>query len=384
MNHALQNEVNEDLWHVEVAPNDIRVVTLEQLDEAFQQGLVNAKTRVFQDGMDEPALLGELLGLDEEDGDEPEEVQAAPPPSSVVSRHHQNTLVGLAAEPPPVRSAPPPQRMSAPPPQAIPQQRMSAPPQGPYGVPVQAAPAQRPTSAPPPLSQAAYAQVQSGQRAPQSRRPAPATTEGTWPPVVTRSSAPPSTLAPNVMNVAPSVVPMALDLSDVDLDYPKPKRTGKVLLFGSGMLAIAAGVALAVTGTGASMLNSLGAAAPPPPAAIVKKAPEPQKSHALDVGDAPVKLKETPAAVVITTRENEAQQLAAAGVAAPVTAEVTSAANTKAAATLAPAGKKGAPTRAMATKHARGAKSGGGAPKSGSGHALKGGGGTYDPLNGAL
>src|SRR4051794_24160540 len=111
MNHALQNEEPVELWHVEVGPNDVRIVTLEQLDEAFQQGLVNERTRVFQDGMDEPAFLGELLGLggDEEEEQVPEEpVRAAAPPPAAASRNHQNTLVGIPAAPPsaaPVRSA---------------------------------------------------------------------------------------------------------------------------------------------------------------------------------------------------------------------------------------------------------------------------------------
>src|SRR5579871_1633027 len=102
MNHALQNEQVE-LWHVEVAPNDVRVLTLEQLDEAFQQGLVNERTRVFQDGMDEPAFLGELLGLDDsDDGESEEEPVAAAPPQRAPEpkRIHQQTLVGLQADPP--------------------------------------------------------------------------------------------------------------------------------------------------------------------------------------------------------------------------------------------------------------------------------------------
>jgi len=91
MNHAMQKEEPVELWHVEVAPNDVRIVTLEQLDEAFQQGLVNERTRVFQDGMDEPAFLGELLGLGEDEEDETEDTtaQAAPISTTAPSRHYQ-------------------------------------------------------------------------------------------------------------------------------------------------------------------------------------------------------------------------------------------------------------------------------------------------------
>jgi hypothetical protein len=384
MNHALQNEEPVELWHVEVGPNDVRIVTLEQLDEAFQQGLVNERTRVFQDGMDEPAFLGELLGLGD-DGDEEEEerVEAAPPPSAAVSRNHQNTLVGLPADPPqhsPARSAPPPQAshrpvQSAPAP-AAPQSyrpvQSAPPPAGPQSYrPVQ--------SAPPPMTAQTYRQVQS--IPPQSRR-APAT-ESAWPPVVARPSAAP---APSV--VAPSVVPMALDLNDIgDIDFPRPKRTGKVLLLGVGALAVAAGVALAVTGKGPSLLNSLTASNTASMAAMpVKKAPAPveaPKSHGLDVGDAPIKLKDAPPPLVLTTRENEATVLAAAAGTAPAATPAADTALTKS------SSKKTAATKAVASKRAKS----GGAPKSGGGGAskqrggsgsLKGGGGVYDPLNGQL
>ena len=179
---------------------------------------------------------------------------------------------------------------------------------------------------------------------------------------------------------------MALDLSDdSDLEFPRPKRTGKVLLFGVGVLAVAAAVGLAVTGKGSSLLNSLTASSTASMAVMpAKKAPAPAeepKSHALDVGTAPIKLKEAPPPLVITTRENEATTLAAAATTAPST---TSAAADTA---LAKSSSKKAAPKAVASKRAKSggaAKSSGAAPKRGGGGALKGGGGIYDPLNGNL
>jgi hypothetical protein len=378
MNHALQNEEVE-LWHVEVAPNDVRVLTLEQLDEAFQRGLVNERTRVFQDGMDEPAFLGELLGLDDSDDEEQEEpVAAAPPPAPEPKRIHQQTLVGLHAEQP--RSAPPQSRAGQP---AYP------PPAQQSGV--------RPVhSAPPPMSsqrpQGPYANAGYPQSAPpaQPRRAAVAA-EGAWPPVVSRAAAQPSAPPPSGTNpstitgvVAPSVVPMAMDLgASDDFEYPQRKGKGKIVLAAVGVLAVAAGVALAVTGQGASLLGSITASAAPAPVEKPKPIVD-TKSHAYDPGSAPVKLKEdAPAPVVITTRENEADQLKAAGMTADTAAKASD--KTDKSSLLTKPSKKAA---AVSSKRAK--SSGGGAPHrgGGGGGAPKGpfhaGGDTHDPLNGSL
>jgi hypothetical protein len=73
MNGTLESTHDDELWHVEVTSNDVRVVTIEQLDEAFQAGAINEHTRVWQTGMDAPVSLGELLGLGDDDaGDEAE------------------------------------------------------------------------------------------------------------------------------------------------------------------------------------------------------------------------------------------------------------------------------------------------------------------------
>lgn len=382
MNHALQNEEVE-LWHVEVAPNDVRVLTLEQLDEAFQQGLVNERTRVFQDGMDEPAFLGELLGLDGGDDDTEEEpvLAAPPPPAPEPKRIHQQTLVGLHADPP--RSAPPQARAGQP---------GYPPPAQQSGVrPVHSAPPAMPSQRPQgPYANAGYHQ-QSAPPAAQPRRATPAG-DGAWPPVVSRAPArpsapPPSGAQPSTITgvVAPSVVPMAMDLgASDDFEYPQRKGKGKIVLAAVGVLAVAAGVGLAVTGQGKSVLGSLTASAAPAPMEKPKPVID-TKSHAYDPGSAPVKLKEdAPAPVVLTTRENESEQLKAAGMTAETAAKASSSNDDKSSPLVKPS-KKGA---AVSSKRAK--SSGGGAPRhsGGGGGAPKGpfhaGGDTHDPLNGSL
>jgi hypothetical protein len=150
-----------DLWHVEVPSGRVLVVTLEQLDEAFNQGQVNEHTRVWQEGMACAVPLHELLGLDSE------EEAPAPPPR-------------VAAIPPaPVLRA-------SPAPSMYPQARASVPPRS-----LAAAPA------------AASA----------------------WPPVVTRHSAPASgpssSPAAWQTNAVPSVIPTAFDVSDDFVPFAK-------------------------------------------------------------------------------------------------------------------------------------------------------------------
>ena len=45
--------IDSDLWHVELSSGEVHVITLDQLDDAFNRGLVNEQTRVWQEGMGE-------------------------------------------------------------------------------------------------------------------------------------------------------------------------------------------------------------------------------------------------------------------------------------------------------------------------------------------
>jgi hypothetical protein len=236
--------IEADLWHVEVTPGNVLVVTLDQLDDAFNQGLVNEQTRVWQDGMACAVPLHELLGLDSE-GSEPD-VPA-------------------------------------------PQHRHAIPP----------APVLVPQSYPPP---AAY---RPAAIAPQSRAPV-ASHASAWPPVVARpSSAPPPASTPTAWqaNAAPSVIPTAFDISDDFVPFARPKRRGAMLFAVMSVLAIGGGAAVFAHNNGLTLtLTPSTAAAVAPPAPVV----EPPRSHAYDPGSEPIHLKEMPAPLEITKADTPA------------------------------------------------------------------------------
>ncbi|HTA89202.1 MAG TPA: DUF4339 domain-containing protein [Polyangiaceae bacterium] len=81
----------DEAWHVAVAQDDVKVVSLEQLDDMFRLSLVDSETKVWQPGMSEWVPLGVIAGLDE---------KPAPP---------QRTY----PKPPSPRSAPPPPRRAS-------------------------------------------------------------------------------------------------------------------------------------------------------------------------------------------------------------------------------------------------------------------------------
>jgi hypothetical protein len=80
--------IDGDKWHVALAPGDVKVVSLEQLDDLFRLSIVDAETKVWQDGMSEWQPLRIIAGLDE----------PAPEPKRTYPK------------PPSPRSAPPPPR----------------------------------------------------------------------------------------------------------------------------------------------------------------------------------------------------------------------------------------------------------------------------------
>jgi hypothetical protein len=66
--------VETDFWHVQLLNGEVRYWSLDELDEAFQRGDVDATTFVLKQGETAWLRLGELLGLDES--------ESAPPPST--------------------------------------------------------------------------------------------------------------------------------------------------------------------------------------------------------------------------------------------------------------------------------------------------------------
>src|SRR3954469_6681866 len=81
-----------DKWHVQLAPDEVKVVSLEQLDDLFRLSLVDSETHVWQTGMTEWQPLRVIAGLDE---------QPAPPPKRGPPKPPTRTVV-MAPQPAPV------------------------------------------------------------------------------------------------------------------------------------------------------------------------------------------------------------------------------------------------------------------------------------------
>lgn len=72
---------DDDLWHVRMAADDVKELTLEQLDDLFRLDLIEPSTLVWQPGMTEWLPLSVVAGLDDP---QPEHVSipvSAPPPA---------------------------------------------------------------------------------------------------------------------------------------------------------------------------------------------------------------------------------------------------------------------------------------------------------------
>ena len=94
----------DGMWYVKLADGDVDRVTLDQLDEAFQNGQVDENSMVLADGADQWMKLADLLGLSE---------AAAPAPAAVaqpVARQPPVSMPPLVA----ARTAPPPIVVPAP------------------------------------------------------------------------------------------------------------------------------------------------------------------------------------------------------------------------------------------------------------------------------
>ena len=94
MSYAVEQDETEDRYHTQVDAGDVRLFTLDQLDAAFNAGLIHENTYVCLEGGNEWLTLGEVAGL----GDE--EPEPAPVPAPVPHRG------GFAASPSVVPAAP--------------------------------------------------------------------------------------------------------------------------------------------------------------------------------------------------------------------------------------------------------------------------------------
>jgi hypothetical protein len=103
----------EERWHVRIAPGEVKLLTLEQIDDLFRLDMIDGDTLLRQDGTEQWLPLRVVAGLDDEAAAPPAVVRSAPPPPPP-------PVVRSAPPPPPpppiVRNAPPPPPAPLPPP----------------------------------------------------------------------------------------------------------------------------------------------------------------------------------------------------------------------------------------------------------------------------
>jgi len=106
---------DEDSWHVELAPGEVKVLSLEQVDDLYRLEIIDESTRLWQPGMRGWTRLGIVAGI------EPEPALARPAPQRAANK---NAMI----PPPPVEWPPSGWSGSLPvgPPAAAP--RMAPPP----------------------------------------------------------------------------------------------------------------------------------------------------------------------------------------------------------------------------------------------------------------
>ncbi|HVH44741.1 MAG TPA: hypothetical protein VM925_20450, partial [Labilithrix sp.] len=57
--------MNDELWRVQLGTGEIRTMTLDGLDRAFDEGLIDARVPVLAPGSSNWTTLGEAAGLDD-------------------------------------------------------------------------------------------------------------------------------------------------------------------------------------------------------------------------------------------------------------------------------------------------------------------------------
>jgi len=326
----MSNE-QDDRWYVQLDSEEVRLMTLEQLDEAFQQGLVHENTYVIQVGETKWVTLGEVAGLGDEE--EEEEAVATPNPRGPVAAPHA------------VQAAP--ARFAAPAPSASPRTMTQAHP------------------------------AQSQQMLPQQMQPRPTAPASAWPPVA--SAAPPSgSFGPSNssghVSVTPrSMIPVVQDVPSLDFDEAafKPRKT---------KLFVGIAATLAALGAGAFALTRLDASptaahVPVPEAApVAAAAANPARPSSFDTPSTPAPSPQ-PATPTTTSSDttSSAQAAEADGNAPRLTEDMKKALLAQ------------DTERASAKKNRSRpvAKRSGGGKADGSG-PFRSGGNTHDPLNGNL
>ena len=131
--------VENDKWHVQLSSDEVKIVSLEQLDDLFRLSIVDSETQVWQTGMAAWQPLRVIAGLEEEPAPQPKRGPPKPPT--------RNASPSVRPAPPPARADMQSVRPVAPAPRSVPQPAYVAPASF-YPEPIMAAPAShRPAAA---------------------------------------------------------------------------------------------------------------------------------------------------------------------------------------------------------------------------------------------
>jgi hypothetical protein len=113
---------DDERWHVRLTDDDVKLMTLEQLDDAYRLSIVDSETALWKPGMREWQPLRIVAGLEPDDEEavevdvEPEITRVGPTPYDVtphapVQRMLPESNPFLRSSPPRARSTPPPPRL---------------------------------------------------------------------------------------------------------------------------------------------------------------------------------------------------------------------------------------------------------------------------------
>src|SRR6476660_9595446 len=78
--YEASSPAESDLWHVQLASGEVCTMTLDLLDDAFQDGIINEQTYVWQEGGSDWVTLAEIAGLDAVDSDSGVLMSSTPSP----------------------------------------------------------------------------------------------------------------------------------------------------------------------------------------------------------------------------------------------------------------------------------------------------------------
>ena len=108
--------LEEEKWHVALAPGEVKVVSLEQLDDLFRLSIVDAETKVWQNGMSEWQPLRVIAGIDDEPAlaEPPKRTHPKPPSPRSAPPVPPRPVASAAVYAAPISLAPAPISFAAP------------------------------------------------------------------------------------------------------------------------------------------------------------------------------------------------------------------------------------------------------------------------------